>query len=64
MTATLTVTCDKCKRTIEADRHLVRVESGPLRCRRPEIDLCSDCAAGFLEWLGVPETRWTAVDVS
>lgn len=52
MTATLNVTCDKCGRTIEADRHLVRVDSGSLRGRRPEVDLCTGCAAVFLDWLG------------
>lgn len=51
MAAMMTVTCDRCRRTIEADRHLLRIESGTLRGRRSEVDLCTVCAAGFLEWI-------------
>jgi len=55
MTAVLTVTCDRCGQTVETDRHRVRVASGSLRQRRPEIDLCLGCAAWLLDALdGTP----------
>ena len=46
-----TIWCDLCRQPIEADRHLLRVESGSLRDRRPEIDLCRACLAAMLAWL-------------
>ena len=46
------ITCDVCNDPIKADRHLLRAESGSLRDRRPEIDLCPACFAGLLDRLG------------
>jgi hypothetical protein len=51
MTAVLTVTCDVCRKPVESDRHLIRVESGSLRGRRPEADFCPGCFSAFLGWL-------------
>jgi hypothetical protein len=60
MTAVLTVTCDCCREPVEADRHVLRVESGPLRHRQAEgVDLCPACFRAFDVWLeaGVSEGR-------
>lgn len=63
MTATLTVTCDYCGETITSDRHLLRVASGSLSVRVPEIDLCEPCFSAFLSWLGEART-WVDPDAS
>ncbi len=51
MTAVLTVTCDRCRRPVETDRHLIRFDSGSARDRRPQIDLCRGCAGWLLATL-------------
>lgn len=51
MTAVLHVTCDLCNRPIEFDRHILRVESGSLRDRRPSCDFCNQCFSKFLAFL-------------
>lgn len=45
------VFCDKCGVKIEADRSLIRLETGPLRLARPEIDLCLGCARALMAWV-------------
>ena len=50
MTALLSSTCDRCQASIDSDRHLIRIESGSLRQRRPEPDLRMDCFRLFLDW--------------
>jgi len=54
MSAVLTVTCDRCRRPVETDRHLIRFDSGSARDRRPEIDLCRGCAGWLLAALDGP----------
>ena len=57
--------CDRCGKPITKDRCLFVVESGPLREQLPsgQVDLCSSCGTGFLDWLGhgvgksVPEKK-------
>jgi hypothetical protein len=51
MTAVLTVTCDHCGERIEADRTVLRVETGPARDRLPTVDLCPGCLERFTAWL-------------
>jgi hypothetical protein len=51
VTATLTVTCDRCGTEILTDRTVFDVRCGPLRARRESLDLCTDCLPVFLEWL-------------
>lgn len=51
MTTTLIHHCDRCGRTITADRTLLEVASGPLRDRTPRVDLCRPCAERLRGWL-------------
>jgi len=51
MSATLTVVCDKCGSTIVEGRTLAKISAGPLRQRRPTVDLCESCASSFESWL-------------
>jgi hypothetical protein len=52
-----TVTCDRCAATIESDRTLLRVETGPLRTRREAIDLCAECVKALVAWLRTGDDR-------
>ena len=44
------VTCDRCRLPIEADRHMLKVESGSGRVHRAEADYCSTCFRLWLAW--------------
>jgi hypothetical protein len=53
---TTATTCDRCRRTIEADGSALDPTCGPLRGRldaRP-VDLCEGCATAFRSWLSGP----------
>jgi hypothetical protein len=52
MTTTL-VHCDRCGSTIEADRHLFRVESGGLQVRGAEFACCPSCVSTLLARLPI-----------
>jgi hypothetical protein len=41
------ISCDRCGQVVLQGRTLLRVESGPLRGRYSEVDLCPDC----VRWL-------------
>jgi hypothetical protein len=50
---TTATTCDRCRRTIEAEGSALDPTCGPLRGRldaRP-VDLCRDCGEAFATWL-------------
>ena len=49
MASMLIVECDNCKAKVVSDRHSIRIESGSLRNRRPEIDFCASCFSRWLE---------------
>ena len=44
--------CDKCGTLIVEGRSLLIAKAGPIRGRKPEIDLCLGCAEDFMEFLG------------
>jgi hypothetical protein len=54
---TTTITCDKCRCEIHADRTLMRIECGPIRHRRPEVDLCPACCELLETFLRNPEQQ-------
>lgn len=54
MSSTITVSCDKCGDTILENRIQYEVRVGPLRQRRPQVDLCAACARMLDAWLAVP----------
>jgi hypothetical protein len=47
----MTIRCDRCRCVIAEDRSLLRVESGPLRQQREQVDLCTTCASALTTWL-------------
>jgi hypothetical protein len=51
MTTTITHHCDRCGCEIGEGRVLLRVETGPARHARPEIDLCLACYRELVAWL-------------
>ena len=57
MTAVIHITCDLCGQNILEDRHLLRVESGSMRGRRPECDFCQACFARFLAFLDLTDAE-------
>lgn len=56
MASHIIVTCDKCSCEIVSNRLCFDVRSGQLRHRRPQVDLCTDCAKLFEAWIGVNGT--------
>jgi hypothetical protein len=59
---TLTVHCDRCGERVLTDRTLLRVESGPLRSRRPEVDLCPQCVETWFAAALKPPARLEVVE--
>jgi hypothetical protein len=57
MSSETTVRCDRCDEVITADRTVLRVESGPLRGRREQVDLCDECAQALVAWLRPGDNR-------
>jgi len=58
---TTIVHCDKYGSRVTQDRTTLKPTVGPLRHREP-VDLCSDCSAALLEWLGPVPGRKPAGD--
>jgi hypothetical protein len=57
------VNCNRCGGRIEADIHLVRVESGSLRHCFADTDLCGSCAREFQQWLHAGSSAELPADV-
>lgn len=53
MAETLSVTCDRCKRRIGVPKRRRSRIRWPRDSDRPPYDMCIDCAADLLEWLGL-----------
>jgi hypothetical protein len=49
---TTTVTCDRCRRVIEADAGMI-VGLGVLKDTLGPVDLCDGCARELLDWLRI-----------
>lgn len=43
--------CDRCQALIRESRLLLRLETGRLRQRLPQVDLCGPCTEAFSAWL-------------